>query len=103
MECVLSEQNLPSFISEQWISKLLLALEEGNPTIEDKFQAEVCMSWIHWIADEPSLAFSRFPADLEKGTKRFPKEEALSGWTHVCIVKAAYIQGRSSRNRYDFF
>ena len=54
------------------------------------------------MADEPSLAFSRFPADLEKGLSRFPKEEALSGWTHVCIVKGAFIQGRSSRNLFVF-
>lgn len=76
--------------------EILTALKYGNPTPEDTFQAEVCLSWLHWTIGEPSLALSRLPTHLEQIPHTLGQNgETLAGWTHVCIVKGAYIRGQS--------
>ncbi|MCJ1462351.1 hypothetical protein MMC07_000951 [Pseudocyphellaria aurata] len=89
-----TSSSITPFKYGQRVPEILTALKYGNPTPEDAFQAEICLSWLHWIIKEPSLAFSRIPTDLGQIPNRLtPEEGKLSGWTHVCIAKGAYIRG----------
>lgn len=95
-----TSSSLPSPDYIQQVPEILTALKYGNPTTEDTFQAEVCLSWLHWIINEPTLALSRLPTNLETFS-RTPSlnGEILAGWTHVCVVKGAYVRGESFGNR----
>lgn len=76
------------------VPEILTQLRHGNPTQEDHFHAEVCLSWLHWTIKQPDLSLSRLPHDLEAISDRLAsKGEGLARWTHVCIVKGAYIRG----------
>lgn len=78
----------------QHVSEIQTALKYGNPTAEDAFQAEVCLSWLYWTLNEPDLAISQLPGKLEDILDHLALEEGvIDGWTHVCIVKGAYIRG----------
>lgn len=88
--------SLPRIDYSERVREILTQLRYGNPTQEDRFHAEVCLSWLHWTINQPDVALSRLPHDLTAIPDRLaPKGEALAGWTHVCIVKGAYIRGQS--------
>lgn len=91
-----TSSSIPSFDYGERIPALLTAIKYGNPTAEDAFQAEVCLAWLHWTINEPTLALTRLPSDLSHVYDRLKQtEKSLSGWTHVCIVKGGYLQGQS--------
>lgn len=78
------------------VPEILTQLRYGNPTQEEHFHAEVCLSWLHWTIKQPDLALSRLPHDLAAIPDRLaPQGEELARWTHVCVVKGAYIRGQS--------
>ena len=69
-----------------------IAEEEGYP--EDKFQANACLGWLHWVLREPCLAATRLPKDIGAALLNFGATGTHSpGWIQVCGVKAAYIKG----------
>jgi len=73
---------------------LLEAIENERTYVEDEFQAQVCLGWIHWQLGEPSLAASRLPRSVEHDFAQLDgtsKESAQ--WTRVCALKASYIKG----------
>jgi hypothetical protein len=79
----------------QLIPSLLTAADNEKAFHEDAFQARVCLGWLHWTINEPSLAVSRLPAAFAQVFDRLTREGAtLTRWTHVCIVKGAYIRGQ---------
>lgn len=95
-----TSSSLPSPDYSQQVPEILTALKYGNPTTEDKFQAEVCLSWLHWVINEPTLALSRLPTHLETFSRTSSHNgEILAGWTHVCVVKGAYVRGQSLWDR----
>ena len=78
----------------RYIPLLLEAIEQEKTYVEDEFQAQVCLGWIHWQLGEPSLAASRLPRRIEQDFAQLDgtnKESAQ--WTKVCAVKASYIKG----------
>lgn len=77
------------------ISPLLTAIEGEAVHKQDAFQATVCLAWIHFVLEETSLAIARSPKDFE-ALIPFPSSGGLglTAWTHICIVKGAYIKGR---------
>lgn len=76
------------------IPALLTAIEDEKIFLEDALEAQVCLGWIHWNIGEPGLALSRIPSDISQKSERLAEEgRPLSGWTHVCIIKGAYIRG----------
>jgi tetratricopeptide (TPR) repeat protein len=80
----------------RYIPLLLEAIEKEKTYVEDEFQAQVCLGWIHWQLGEPSLAASRLPKSIEHEFAQLDgtnKESA--GWTKVCALKASYIKGDS--------
>ena len=76
------------------IRLLDLAVKNETTFPEDAFQGSVCLACLHCAVGEPNVALSRVPSDLATISQRLTKHgRALSGWTHVCIVKGAYIRG----------
>ncbi|EKG15875.1 Tetratricopeptide-like helical [Macrophomina phaseolina MS6] len=61
---------------------------------QDAFAAETCLAWIHWELAEPAEALSRLPSNVAEAIDNLRhSDESFSGWTQVCIVKAAYLKG----------
>ena len=84
-----------SFDYNQRIADLLIALKDGNPTPQDAFQAEVCLAGLHSNINQPNLVLSRLPEVQRVLDDLSRKNETIAGWTHVCIVKGAYLRGKS--------
>lgn len=77
------------------ISPLLTAIEGETAHKQDAFQATVCLTWIHFVLDETSLAIARSPKDFGAVIPFLASSgQGLTAWTHSCIVKGAYIKGR---------
>jgi cargo-transport protein YPP1 len=78
----------------QYIPQLLEAIEKEKTFVEDEFQAQVCLGWIHWQLGEPSLALSRLPKSVEQDYAQLDGTNKESAeWTKVCALKASYIKG----------
>ncbi|PQE22208.1 Filamentation protein [Rutstroemia sp. NJR-2017a WRK4] len=81
-----------------YIPPLLEAIANERQYIEDDFQAQVCLGWIHWYCGEHALVASRLPESIEgefaqlDGTNKESAE-----WTKVCALKASYIKGDAQR------
>ncbi|KAK9419270.1 putative Filamentation protein [Seiridium unicorne] len=68
------------------LPKLLDAIDSEHTFQEDKYQAQVCVGWLHWAVGEYSIAVVRLPSVLEQDP------EEVSEWTRVCTLKAAYLK-----------
>lgn len=66
--------------------KLLSAVDSQTNMTEDKFQALVCIGWLHWSVGEYGLAAARLPESHEQDDAR------ISEWTRVCALKSAYLK-----------
>lgn len=76
------------------IPPLLEATEQERTYVEDEFQAQVCLGWIHWVVGEPTLTVARLPKDIDHDFAELDGTGKQSaGWTRVCAVKAAYLKG----------
>ncbi|ODA80142.1 hypothetical protein RJ55_03100 [Drechmeria coniospora] len=74
------------------VPQLLTAIDEERVHVEEKFQAQVCVGWLHWVVGEYSLAIVRLPKRLEEfGTGLDPASLTFE-WTHVCALKSAYLR-----------
>lgn len=76
------------------LPKLLSAIDAEKNYPEDKFQAQVCVAWLHWVVAEYSLATVRLPKPLNV-------EGTPSEWTDVCALKAAYIKANCLTRNYQ--
>lgn len=72
------------------LPKLLTLIDEEQTYAEDRFQAQVCVGWLHWVVGEYNLAFVRLPEGLEEG--QVESLDNISEWTRVCMLKAAYLR-----------
>lgn len=89
-----SSTNLSSL--SQLIQPLLDAIESERTYVEDEFQAQVCLGWIHWMLNEPGLTVARLPKDVDHEFAELDGTGKQSaGWTRVCAVKGAYLKGAS--------
>ncbi|ROW12639.1 hypothetical protein VMCG_00587 [Cytospora schulzeri] len=78
------------------LPKLLSLIEEEHTYAEDKFQAQVCIGWLHWAVGEYDLALDRLPQGLGDQVESL---DNLSEWTRVCMMKSAYLRANClSRN-----
>jgi len=76
------------------IPPLLAAIDSETNFPQDRFEAKVCLAWLHWTLGEPELAMARLPTDQAGYNERCAATgQVLSGSTHVCIVRGAYIHG----------
>ncbi|KAB5570150.1 hypothetical protein GE09DRAFT_1217589 [Coniochaeta sp. 2T2.1] len=62
--------------------------EEVRPT--DKFHAQVCLGWLHWVVGQYDVAATRLPTDHS-----YAHIETIGNteeWSKVCALKAAYLK-----------
>lgn len=79
----------------QSIPSLVHAIEKEEIYKEDAFQARVCLAWLYSTISEHAQALSSLPAGLDQVSERLAKDGGItSRWTHVCIMKGAYIKGQ---------
>ena len=83
----------------KYIPLLLDAIEKERTYVEDEFQAQVCLGWIHWQIGELALAVGRLPKSIEEDFSQLDGTNKDSvEWTKVCALKASFIKG-SAQNR----
>ncbi|KAI9166618.1 hypothetical protein HJFPF1_02730 [Paramyrothecium foliicola] len=80
------------------IPKLLEAIESEDKYPEDKFQAEVCVGWLHWVFAEYSQALSRLP---EPEAHQVDASKAAWRWTTVSTLKATYLRADSLTRNHE--
>ncbi|KAI4869471.1 hypothetical protein F4820DRAFT_406680 [Hypoxylon rubiginosum] len=76
----------------QLAPRLLSAIDAENTYPEDRYQAQVCVGWLHWIAGEYEFASARLPRNLESELPQLDQPIGISEWTRVCSLKAAYLK-----------
>ncbi|KAF3769597.1 hypothetical protein M406DRAFT_335450 [Cryphonectria parasitica EP155] len=82
------------------LPKLLGLIDEEQTYAEDRFQAQVCAGWLHWVIGEYELASVRLPEGLEENSVE--SLENISEWTRVCMLKSAYLRANClARNNND--
>ncbi|KAK2742312.1 hypothetical protein FQN57_005400 [Myotisia sp. PD_48] len=66
------------------------AMTEAQTTRQDRFQAQICIGWIHWELSEPEEAVSQLPEDFNVVLDWLSGNGIpMSAWTEVCIIKGA--------------
>ncbi|PKS10205.1 hypothetical protein jhhlp_001955 [Lomentospora prolificans] len=81
------------------LPKILGAIESESHYLEDRFQAKVCVGWLHWVVGEYGLASQRLPQNLDDEYTDLEGAENVSDWTNVCALKAAYLKANcAARN-----
>ncbi|KAL5043948.1 hypothetical protein BDW71DRAFT_186846 [Aspergillus fruticulosus] len=76
------------------IPSLLSTIDKAVGSIQEIFQAQVCLGWVHYTLNEPGLAAARLPKDFkEELDNLMATGDELSPWTRACFVKGCYIKG----------
>ncbi|RAL10027.1 putative filamentation protein (Rhf1) [Aspergillus homomorphus CBS 101889] len=84
------------------VPPLLSTVNRAEGPKQEVFQAQVCLGWVHWTLNEPTLATSRFPANFGETIHDLESAgEELSPWTQACLVKACYLKAASQRMMSD--
>ncbi|KAJ5146293.1 uncharacterized protein N7515_000857 [Penicillium bovifimosum] len=84
------------------IPALLMTIENNDGSPQELFQAQVCLGWIHWVLNEPSLSAARLPKDFTATIDSLTSGgEPLTSWTEVCIVKGCYIKATAQSSVAD--
>ncbi|KAI2469245.1 TPR-like protein [Annulohypoxylon bovei var. microspora] len=76
----------------QLVPRLLGAIDAETSVTEDKYQAQVCVGWIHWTVGDYTEASVRLPQSLENELGQGDQPSGISEWTRVCSLKAAYLK-----------
>ncbi|KAI0887374.1 TPR-like protein [Annulohypoxylon maeteangense] len=76
----------------QLVPRLLGAIEAETSASEDKYQAQVCVGWLHWTVGDYTEASVRLPQNLENELGQGDQPSSVSEWTRVCSIKAAYLK-----------
>ncbi|OTB08582.1 hypothetical protein M426DRAFT_316595 [Hypoxylon sp. CI-4A] len=76
----------------QLIPRLVGAIDTETSYPEDKYQAQVCVGWLHWTVGQYSEASSLLPQSLETELPQADQPNGISEWTRVCSLKAAYLK-----------
>lgn len=67
-------------------------IEAETARTEERFQAQVCVGWLHWVVGEYTLALERLPKSLGDEYPDIDPANTASEWTSVCALKAAYLR-----------
>ncbi|KAI0202748.1 hypothetical protein F4808DRAFT_458466 [Astrocystis sublimbata] len=78
--------------TDRLLPKLLEVIGTETTYPQDRFQAQVCLGWVHWTIGDYDSVPARLPTDQEQ--ENLPLEQAggVSEWTRVCALKAAYLK-----------
>ncbi|RFU73562.1 filamentation [Trichoderma arundinaceum] len=74
------------------LPKLMAVIEAETTRPEERFQAQVCVGWLHWVVGEYALALERLPKSLNEEYPDIDPANTASEWTSVCALKAAYLR-----------
>ncbi|KAI1175991.1 hypothetical protein F4777DRAFT_578418 [Nemania sp. FL0916] len=74
------------------LPKLLEAIDAEHTYPQDRFQAQVCIGWVHWTVGEYDHVSPRLPSGEEQELLRLDQPEGTSEWTRVCALKATYLR-----------
>jgi tetratricopeptide (TPR) repeat protein len=80
------------------IVKLLEAIDNEENHEEDRFQAQVCVGWLHWVFAEYSQALSRLPKQEES---QFDAASVTLQWTTISALKATYLRADSLTRNHE--
>ncbi|KAI5928573.1 filamentation protein [Camillea tinctor] len=84
---------------DKFLPKLVDAIQSEQTYPEDKFQAQICLGWLHWTVGEYNQASARLPHDVDSALSQFERSDDLSESTKVAVLKAAYLKANClSRN-----
>ncbi|RDA94345.1 hypothetical protein CP533_3806, partial [Ophiocordyceps camponoti-saundersi (nom. inval.)] len=64
--------------------------EEDSSYADERFQARVCVGWLHWVLGSYDVALEKLP-DLRSEDPKLDLA-SFSEWTLVCALKAAYLR-----------
>ncbi|KAI1812144.1 hypothetical protein GGS20DRAFT_591993 [Poronia punctata] len=87
-----STASITELDTEHLVPKLLEAIGGEQTYPEDKFQAQVCLGWVHWTVGEYETASRHLPASEAKERLPLNRPDGVSEWTRVCAIKATYLQ-----------
>ncbi|KAI1106292.1 TPR-like protein [Jackrogersella minutella] len=76
----------------QLVPRLLGAIDAETTYVEDKYQAQVCVGWIHWTVGQYDDASTQLPQNVETELGQVDQPSSISEWTRVCSLKAAYLK-----------
>ncbi|CAG8981845.1 hypothetical protein HYALB_00013654 [Hymenoscyphus albidus] len=89
-----SSEPAPAPNLSEYIPLLQNAIENEHTFVEDEFQAQVCLGWIHWLLNDPTLAAQVLPKSIEQEFSQLDGTNKESAeWTRVCALKASYLKG----------
>ncbi|KAI1743786.1 hypothetical protein F4680DRAFT_407515 [Xylaria scruposa] len=74
------------------LPKLLEAIDTEQTYPQDRFQAQVCLGWMHWTVGEYDHVSARLPTDQEQELLPLNQPDGVSEWTRVCALKATYLK-----------
>jgi hypothetical protein len=81
----------------QIVPTLLTTIEGEGDSSQDAFQAHVCLGWLHYVLEEPSLAVAHLPKDFQAAMASMAEGgTTLSAWSRVCVVKGTYLRGTTT-------
>lgn len=74
------------------LPKLLQSIDDEISHPDDRFQAQVCVGWLHWVLGEYDLCAAHLPdiPQLEDG--QINPADKSAEWSSVCALKAAYLK-----------
>ena len=74
------------------LPKLLHVIETETQHTEDRFQAQVCVGWLHWVVAEYKLSLARLPKSIDHPESQVDASNITGEWTIVCALKSAYLR-----------
>ncbi|KAI0099678.1 hypothetical protein GGR51DRAFT_564923 [Nemania sp. FL0031] len=74
------------------LPRLLEAVDTEKTYPQDRFQARVCLGWVHWTVGEYDHVAHQLPTDQEQELLQLDKPDGVSEWTRVCALKAIYLK-----------
>ncbi|RKF62261.1 putative filamentation protein [Erysiphe neolycopersici] len=80
--------------ASKYISRIKDIIEKESTHAGDKFQAQVCLSTIHWLLGESTFALVCLPKNIKEEFSKIENSDNESPKsTRLCAIKASYIKG----------
>ncbi|KAJ8132355.1 hypothetical protein O1611_g1273 [Lasiodiplodia mahajangana] len=74
------------------LPRLLEVVDAEKTYPQDRFQARVCLGWVHWTVGEYDHVPPQLPTDQEQELLQLDQPDSVSEWTRVCALKAIYLK-----------
>ncbi|KAI1153375.1 hypothetical protein F4825DRAFT_266675 [Nemania diffusa] len=74
------------------LPKLLEVIDAERTYPQDRFQAQVCLGWVHWTVGEYEQVSPLLPTAQDQELLQLNQPDSVSEWTRVCALKAIYLR-----------